>query len=67
MRALRLYERRTSSPKVLRSSLPVILDFYQASCAPCRALEPRLEQVADQHKGRVKGLPRGPGGRHASR
>ena len=40
--------------KVLRSSRPVFLDFYQASCAPCRALEPRLEQVADQHKGRVK-------------
>jgi thioredoxin 1 len=40
--------------EVLRSSIPVIVDFYQASCPPCRALEPRLERVADQYRGRVK-------------
>ena len=39
--------------KVLRSPLPVVLDFYQASCAPCRVLEPRLNRVAEQYKGRV--------------
>lgn len=31
----------------------VVLDFYQASCAPCRALEPRLERVAGQYAGKV--------------
>ena len=31
----------------------MILDFYQATCAPCRALEPRLEAVAQQHAGRI--------------
>ena len=39
--------------KVLRSPIPAILDFYQASCAPCRALEPRLERAAQHHTGRV--------------
>lgn len=31
----------------------VALDFYQASCAPCRALEPRLERVAQQYADRL--------------
>lgn len=39
--------------KVLQAQQPVILDFYQATCAPCRALEPRLERVAQQCTGRV--------------
>lgn len=29
------------------------LDFYQASCAPCRALEPQLERIAAQYTKRV--------------
>ncbi len=39
--------------KVLRARGPVILDFYQASCPPCRALEPRLERVARRYEGRL--------------
>jgi thioredoxin 1 len=27
----------------------VLLDFWQASCAPCRALEPKLAALAEQH------------------
>lgn len=37
---------------VLRGG-PAALDFYQTSCAPCRALEPRLERVAEQYRGRI--------------
>jgi len=32
---------------------PVALDFYQASCPPCRTLEPRLERLAEQYVGRL--------------
>lgn len=39
--------------RVLRAPGPVVLDFYQASCPPCRALEPRLERVATRYQGRV--------------
>jgi thioredoxin 1 len=39
--------------KVFRAPEPVVLDFYQASCPPCRVLEPRLERVAQQYSGRV--------------
>ena len=35
-------------------SLPCALDFYQASCPPCRALEPRLERMAQQYEGRLR-------------
>jgi thioredoxin 1 len=39
--------------KVLQARGAVVLDFYQVTCAPCRALEPRLERVAQQYAGRV--------------
>ncbi len=38
---------------VRRSPGPAVLDFYQASCPPCRVLEPRLERVAGEYAGRV--------------
>ncbi len=44
-------------PKLGHDGIPnegvVVLDFYQASCAPCRALEPRLEAFARRHAGQV--------------
>ena len=36
-----------------RSPGPVVLDFYQAGCPPCRVLEPRLERVALEYGERV--------------
>ncbi|MFF5990614.1 MULTISPECIES: thioredoxin family protein [Prauserella] len=33
----------------------VLLDFWQASCAPCRALEPRLDEFARVHPGEFSG------------
>lgn len=33
----------------------VLLDFWQASCAPCRALQPRLERFAAAHAGHLAG------------
>jgi thioredoxin-like negative regulator of GroEL len=40
-------------PKVLEAPGPVALDFYQESCPPCHALEPRLERVAGRYEGRL--------------
>lgn len=31
----------------------VLLDFYQETCAPCHALEPRLEAFARRHRGEL--------------
>lgn len=39
--------------KVLHEPGPFALDFYQASCAPCRVLAPRLERVAQAYAGQL--------------
>jgi thioredoxin 1 len=38
---------------VLQAKGSVVLDFYRASCPPCRALEPRLERVARRYADQV--------------
>lgn len=40
--------------EVLGSSVPYLLDFSASWCAPCRALEPILEQIAREHQGRLR-------------
>ena len=39
---------------VLKSALPVVVDFWGEWCAPCKAIAPMLEQFAADHAGRVK-------------
>lgn len=40
--------------EVLKSSVPVLIDFWAAWCAPCRVLAPTVDAIAEQYKGRVK-------------
>ena len=40
--------------EVVKSTVPVLIDFWAAWCAPCRALAPTVEAIADQYQGRVK-------------
>lgn len=40
--------------EVLRSELPVILDIWSATCAPCRQLEEVMVSLATELDGRVK-------------
>lgn len=37
----------TFEVEVLRSEVPVAVDFYGEYCGPCRALKPALESLAD--------------------
>lgn len=37
----------TFEAEVLRSPVPVAVDFYGEYCAPCRMLKPALESLAD--------------------
>jgi thioredoxin 1 len=40
--------------EVLKSSTPVLVDFWGERCPPCLALAPILDELADQYQGRVK-------------
>lgn len=39
---------------VAKSEQPVLVDFWAAWCAPCRAIAPHVEALADQYAGQVK-------------
>jgi len=35
--------------KVLKSTAPVMVDFWAAWCGPCKMIAPVVEQIADQY------------------
>lgn len=40
--------------QVIESDIPVLVDFWSPSCAPCRALVPVLDELAKENDGDVR-------------
>jgi len=43
----------TFEAQVLAAATPVLVDFYADWCAPCRAMEPALKDIAREYEGEV--------------
>jgi len=40
--------------EILGSKLPVLVDFWAAWCAPCRAIAPHVEALAKDYDGKIR-------------
>lgn len=44
----------TFEQEVLKSELPVLLDFWAEWCAPCRMVAPLVDQLAEKYEGKLR-------------
>jgi thioredoxin 1 len=44
----------TFEDEVIKSKVPVLVDFWAPWCGPCKAAAPVLEKVAGDYKGKLK-------------
>ena len=48
------FNENTFNEEVIKSDIPVMIDFYAEWCGPCRMMSPVVEQFAKEYENKVK-------------
>lgn len=49
-----IFTEQNFEEEVLKSDIPVLVDFYATWCGPCKMLAPVIEEIAQENEGKIK-------------